>query len=130
MKARKVMLLIVAMTVSICTFAEETAKPFVETLLSTAPEHIAGNDVLVTRATFPANFSLPKHFHPVEEYAYVLEGEIRLKIDGEIEKVCKSGDFAFIPAQRIHSANTGDAPATLLIYRIQPQGQPIMITVD
>ena len=48
--------------------------PVLETLLSTQLEGVQGTEVIVSRVVIPPNASLPKHWHPGEEFAYILEG--------------------------------------------------------
>lgn len=35
-------------------------------------------EVVVSRVTVPPNTTLPKHWHPGEEFAYILEGSLIL----------------------------------------------------
>lgn len=37
---------------------------------------LRGTEVVVSRVTVPANTILPRHWHPGEEFAYVLEGSL------------------------------------------------------
>ena len=58
--------------------AEASAGPKLENLLAATLEGVEGNDVVVSRVTLPAHTALPKHWHPGEEFAYVIEGEVTL----------------------------------------------------
>jgi hypothetical protein len=51
-------------------------KPVLETLLKTKLAGVEGTEVIVSRVSFPPNTSLPKHWHPGEEFAYVIEGSV------------------------------------------------------
>ena len=49
-----------------------------ENLLSSKLEGVPGTEVIVSRVDVPPDTSLPKHWHPGEEFAYVLEGSVTL----------------------------------------------------
>jgi quercetin dioxygenase-like cupin family protein len=106
-----------------------------ETLLSAELEGVEGTEVIVSRVTIPPNTSLPKHWHPGEEFAYVLEGSATLWLDGEsmdgesMDAVTK-GAVVRIPLKRVHTAITGDEGATILVFRVHEQGEPERVLVD
>lgn len=59
----------------------------------------------------------PLHLHPNEdETLYVLEGEVRFKLDGRLF-AAPPGSFAFVPRGVQHTfQNVGQAPARILIH--------------
>ena len=63
-----------------------------ETLLKSVLAGVEGKEVIVSRVTIPPNTSLPKHWHPGEEFGYVLEGSVVLWQDGKEDIVGKKGD--------------------------------------
>jgi quercetin dioxygenase-like cupin family protein len=101
-----------------------------ETLLKAALEGVDDVEVVVSRVTIPPHTSLPKHWHPGEEFAYVLEGEVVLWQDGKKDVVGKEGDALKIPLKQVHTAMTGDTPATVLVFRVHEEGQPERTLVD
>ena len=62
-----------------------------ENLLRSQLAGAEGIEVIVSRVTIPPNTSLPRHWHPGEEFAYVLEGTVTLwqkgkeDIEGEFQ---------------------------------------------
>ena len=54
-------------------------------------------EVVVSRVTVPPNTTLPKHWHPGEEFAYILEGSLILWQDGKEEEEYKKGDVCVVP---------------------------------
>jgi quercetin dioxygenase-like cupin family protein len=78
----------------------------------------------------PPNISLPKHWHPGEEFAYVLEGSVTLWQKGKDDIVGKAGDVVKIPLKQVHTAITTDQGATLLVFRVHEQGEPERIPVE
>jgi quercetin dioxygenase-like cupin family protein len=106
------------------------AKPMLETLLSAQLEGVEGTEVIVSRVVIPPNTSLPRHWHPGEEFAYVLEGSAILRRDGKAELKMSKGEVVKIPLQAIHTAVTTDQGATILVFRVHEQGKPERVLVD
>ncbi|WP_241905702.1 cupin domain-containing protein [Vibrio breoganii] len=62
-----------------------------ETLLSSLLEGAPGTEVIVSRVTIPPNTSLPKHWHPGEEFAYIIEGSVTLWQKGKQDVLLTKG---------------------------------------
>lgn len=101
-----------------------------ETLLSTQLEGVEGTEVIVSRVVMPPDTALPKHWHPGEEFAYVLEGSTILRRDGKPDLTARKGELVKIPLKEIHSAVTTDQGATILVFRVHEHGKPERILVD
>ena len=84
-----------------------------ETLLSTQLEGVEGTEVIVSRVVMPPNTILPRHWHPGEEFAYVLEGSTILRRDGKPDLTALKGELVKISLKEIHSAATTDQGATI-----------------
>jgi quercetin dioxygenase-like cupin family protein len=106
------------------------AAPNLETLLSTALTGVENTEVIVSRVTIPPNTSLPKHWHPGEEFAYVLEGSVTLWREGAGEIVGKPGDVVMVPLKQVHTAITKEEGATILVFRVHQKGQPERVLVE
>lgn len=101
-----------------------------DNLLSAELEGVQGTEVVVSHVTIPPNTSLPKHWHPGEEFAYVLEGSVTLWQKGERNIAGKRGEVLKVPLKQIHTAMTGDEGVKLLVFRVHEQGQPERIMAD
>ena len=101
-----------------------------ETLLKAVLEGADGTEVIVSRVTIPPNTSLPKHWHPGEEFAYILEGSVTLWQKGKDDIVGKSGEIMKVPLKQIHTAFTKNEGATILVFRVHEQGKPERIPVE
>lgn len=89
-----------------------------------------GTEVVVSRITVPANTTLPRHWHPGEEFAYVLEGSLTLLQEGEEDLVYKAGEVGVVPFKKVHTIATGDEGVCALVFRVHEQGQPERILTD
>jgi quercetin dioxygenase-like cupin family protein len=83
-------------------------------------------EAVTARAEFQPGAAVPKHTHPGEEVAYILEGEITLEVDGKPPQALKAGDTFFLPANTVHAAkNTGKGPAAVLSTYLVEKGKPL-----
>ena len=108
-------------------FAE---KPQIENLLKEKLEGVTGTEVVVSKVRIPANTSLPKHWHPGEEFAYVIEGSVTLWQKDKSDTLLKEGEAAKVPLKQIHTAITGSEGVTLLVFRVHEEGQPERVKAD
>lgn len=111
---------------------EEMAAPIpeLETLMHTVLEGVEGTEIIVSRVSIPPNSSLPKHWHPGEEFAYVLEGSITLWQEGKEDIVGMPGDLMKVPLKQVHTAITGDEGGVVIVFRIHEKGQPERFPVE
>jgi quercetin dioxygenase-like cupin family protein len=101
-----------------------------ENLLTAQLEGVDSTEVIISRVTIPPHTSLPKHWHPGEEFAYILEGSVVLWQDGKDDIVGSEGDVLKVPLKQVHTAITKDDGVTILVFRVHEQGKPERIPVD
>lgn len=101
-----------------------------ENLLRSLLEGVEGTEVIVSRVSMPPHTTLPKHWHPGEEFAYVLEGSVVLWQDGHEDILGKAGDVLKVPLKQVHTAMTRDEGTTVLVFRVHEQGQPERVLVE
>jgi quercetin dioxygenase-like cupin family protein len=99
-------------------------------LLTCQLQGVEGTEVVVSHVTVPPDTTLPKHWHPGEEFAYILEGTLVLCQENEPEMVFKKGDVCVVPWKKIHTVKTMDESVTILVFRVHEQGQPERILVE
>jgi quercetin dioxygenase-like cupin family protein len=77
------------------------------------------------RLKFPANYSVPAHFHPSDENVTVLSGDLFIgmgnKLDKQSATALGQGGYALMPANHNHFAFT-TSETTILLYGIGPIG--------
>jgi quercetin dioxygenase-like cupin family protein len=66
------------------------------------PVSLDGWQVTVLQLIFPPRFASPRHVHPGFVLGYVLEGELRLHIEGEPETVLQAGEVFYEAPGAIH----------------------------
>jgi len=101
-----------------------------EDLMTEKLESAENTEVVVSITTVPPHTTLPKHWHPGEEFAYVLDGSFVLMQEGKADEYYKKGDTGKVPLKQVHTVRTEEESATILIFRVHEQGQPGRILVD
>ena len=101
-----------------------------ENLLRESIAGIEGKEVIVSRVSFPPHTELPWHWHPGEEFFYVIEGSVTLKRRGEPDLPATQGDAQKIAPKIIHTGSTGEQGAELVIFRVHAAGEPERHLVD
>jgi quercetin dioxygenase-like cupin family protein len=104
--------------------------PKLDNLMNTALEGAIGTEVVVSHCVFPPNFALPKHWHPGEEFVYILEGQATLWTEGEPAVTVGPGEVVKVPYKAIHTASTGDEGVVLVAFRVHEEGQPERVLVE
>jgi quercetin dioxygenase-like cupin family protein len=104
--------------------------PKLESLLKAELGGVIGTEVIVSRVTIPPNSSLPKHWHPGEEFAYVLSGSVILWQEGKPDKTYVTGEAVKIPRKQVHTAKTQEDEVLLLVFRVHEQGEPERVLVE
>jgi quercetin dioxygenase-like cupin family protein len=87
-----------------------------------------GREVIQVLVEFAPGVVAPRHSHPGEEIAYVIEGVFLYELDGAPPVTLKAGESLFIPAGTPHKVtNVGTANALELATYIVQKGKPLLI---
>ena len=88
----------------------------------------AGHETIQARVDFEPGVASPKHSHPGEEVAFVLEGTLEYRLEGRPPVTLKTGEALFIPAGTPHIAiNIGTTKASELATYIVRKGFPLVV---
>ena len=120
----------VCSTVGLAAESPPTASIQAENLLRESIAGVEGKEVIVRRVSFPPHTELPWHWHPGEEFFYVISGSITLKRREEPDLLAGAGDAQNIAAQAVHTGSTGEQGAELVIFRVHAVGEPERYPVD
>lgn len=81
----------------------------------------------------PGSPGAPPHRHPGPGFGYVIQGELRLEVEGRPERVVKAGEAFWEPGgDVIHyqdANNLSDAETTFVVVLLVTPGQPILTPV-
>jgi len=102
----------------------------VNRLLQSELTGVTGREVVVGHVTVQPNVTLPWHWHPGEEFAYMLDGSITLTLKDQPALICKKGDAVKVPYKYVHTAVAGEHGAEILVFRVNELGQPERILVE
>ena len=88
---------------------------------------IPGRETIQVRVDFAPGVEFGNHSHPGAEIAYVLEGTLEYRLEGEAPVTLEAGEALFIPAGKIHAAkNVGTDNAAELATYIVEKGKPLV----
>jgi len=87
-------------------------------------------EVILSHVLIPPNTKLPKHWHPGEEFVYVMDGSVTLWQKGKKELFAKKGDTVKVPLKQVHTAITSKEGVELVVFRVHEKGQPERIKVE
>ena len=110
--------------------SSQAASVQADNLLRESIAGVEGKEIIVSRVSFPPHAELPWHWHPGEEFFYVIEGSVTLKRRGEPDLLATQGDAQKIAPQIIHTGSTGEQGAELVIFRVHAAGEPERYLVD
>ena len=129
-------ILALAVLVGLCPTVGHTAEPRealtvkAENLLRESIAGVEDKEIIVSRVSFPPHTELPWHWHPGEEFFYVIEGSVTLKRRGHPDEANVEGDAQKVASEVIHTGQTGERGAELVIFRVHAAGEPERYLVD
>jgi quercetin dioxygenase-like cupin family protein len=81
-------------------------------------------EVIVSDVIIPPNATVPRHYHPGQEFLYLIEGSAVHVEQGKPDLPLKAGDTYVIPPRAIHSPRGGPEGARAIVFRVHVRGQP------
>ncbi|PWJ41835.1 cupin domain-containing protein [Sediminitomix flava] len=100
-----------------------------ENLLKDSLEFRENVDVVMSYLEVPKYTTLPRHYHPGEEYVYMLEGKGEFLLEGHKPQVLKAGQVVKVPFKKTHSFSTKGESVKAVIFRVHEKGEPERIMV-
>ena len=89
---------------------------------------IPGREAVQALVTIPAGEAAPRHSHPGEELAYVVEGSLEYALDGRPPVIVNAGEALFIPYGVPHAVkNVGSGKAVELATYFADNGKPLFV---
>ena len=89
---------------------------------------VPGREAVQALVTIPEGVAAPRHSHPGEELAYVVEGSLEYALDGRPPVIVKAGESLFIPYGVPHAVkNVGSGNAVELATYFADKGKPLFV---
>jgi quercetin dioxygenase-like cupin family protein len=100
-------------------------------LMRTELEGIEGKEGVVYTAVLPPGAVIGKHYHPGNDFVYILEGSVILEREGEAPVTFGPGQLFHNAPKRVHNVKNASTTegAKLLVFQIPEKGQPLTTPV-
>ena len=81
-----------------------------------------GLEVIISDVIIPPNETVPRHYHPGEEFLYIIDGSAVHVEEGKDEFILQAGDAYAIPPRAIHAPRGGPTGARAIVFRVHVEG--------
>jgi len=73
-----------------------------------------------------------KHYHPGQEFVYVLEGAGHTEVEGRPPVTVEAGQALYLPPGQVHNTTNASATASAkaLVVYVGPKSQPLVVPVQ
>ena len=95
---------------------------------------VPNKEIVIGTATLPAGSSIGFHTHPGDESGYVLKGPLIWKVQGQPDRILKTGESFFNPRGSVHSVMPGPGPdgamavSSWIVDKGVPMASPVPAT--
>ena len=86
-------------------------------------------EVIISDVVIPAGATVPRHYHPGEEFVYVIEGSAVHVEAGKADQILSAGDAYVIPPEAEHAPRGGPDGARAIVFRVHKAGLPERINM-
>jgi quercetin dioxygenase-like cupin family protein len=109
--------------------AQQSGTP-TRTVLQKHDLHAKGEEGVMALVEMPVGSREGRHTHPAEAFVYVLEGTLRLEMDGKAPADYQPGQTFFIEAGKVHEGmNGGSTPVKAVAVFVTDKGKPLTTQV-
>jgi len=102
----------------------------IENLLRDSLGLAEGIEVVMSYIELPKNTTLPSHYHPGEEFVYLIQGSGELTLKDESKIIVKAGETVKVPLKHVHSFSSLHEDVKGVVFRVHEKGQPDRILVE
>lgn len=89
-----------------------------------------GHELIVTDLLLGPEAVGAAHYHPWEEYLYIMGGAVVLDIAGEGTRTVNAGEAFIIPRESVHTPVAGPDGVRAIVIRVHDEGDPVRVTVE
>lgn len=86
-------------------------------------------EVIISDVVIPPGAEVPRHYHPGEEFLYVIEGSAIHVEEGKPDQILSAGDSYVIPPEAEHAPRGGPDGGRAIVFRVHKQGLPERINI-
>jgi quercetin dioxygenase-like cupin family protein len=126
-----------AVGIAVGWFAVKAASGYVEpvkrtVLLKTDLAGTAGREGVVWVIEIAPGAATGKHYHPGQEFVYVLEGAGHTEVEGRPPVTVEAGQALYLPPGQVHNTTNASATASAkaLVVYVGPKSQPLVVPVQ
>lgn len=101
------------------------SEKLMQTRLAVAPN----TEIIINKVYIPPNVTLPKHWHPGEEFIYILDGSAIVWQKGKKDIQKTKGEVMKIDYKQVHNATGGPDGANAVIFRVHETNKSERIIV-
>jgi quercetin dioxygenase-like cupin family protein len=100
-------------------------------LLRTDVAGVEGKEAVIVVAEIAPGATTGKHWHAGQEFAYVLEGSLRLVAEAKPAVTLTPGEVIYQPSRQVHEGRntSATAPVKVLAFYVAEKGQPLTTAV-
>jgi len=93
---------------------------------------VVGTEVVMVLAEIAPGATTGPHLHAGQEFAYLLEGSLRLVVEGKPSITLNAGEAVQQPPRQVHEGQnpSATAPAKVLAVYVAEKGQPLTTPVS
>jgi len=124
MKTKQLLLVSLMMLGSTPLFAQQAG--IARFPLQNVEVNVPGRILIQARVEIEPGVEGGKHTHPGIEIAYVIEGQLEVKVDGQLNRTYRAGEAFSVAEGVAHAAtNTGTVTTKLLATYLVEVGKPL-----
>ena len=111
--------------------AHET-KTVVKTLLKMPLAGIAGKEANVVLLDVGPGWKIGNHFHPGHVFVYMIQGSVKIEVEGEPTRILNTGDVLYeLPDRNMVANNVSSTKgAKFLVFQVGDIGEPLTVPVE
>ena len=112
--------------------AAHEIKPAVTKLLNQPLVGIAGTEANVVLFAVGPGWTIGKHTHPGHIFVYMLEGSIKIEVEGEPTQILSPGDLLYeVPGPDMVANNVSSTKgARFLVFQVGGFGEPVTVMAE
>lgn len=99
-------------------------------LLNTSLATLGDGEITISKVELPPDTVLQRHYHPGEEFIFVLKGSATLWQQGKPDTLLSKGAVFKVPYKQIHTAKTGNESVRVLVFRVRKKGEPERVIIE